>query len=75
VPVSTPGSNRRLASLVGFPAISLPAGFFADGLPIGLELLARPFAEATLFRAAYDYEQTTRHRRPPSTVPPLPGEP
>lgn len=75
VPVSTPGSNRRLASLVGFPAISLPAGFFADGLPIGLELMARPFAEPTLFRAAYDYEQTTRHRRPPGTVPALPGEP
>jgi amidase len=75
VPVSTPGSNRRLASIVGFPAISLPAGFFADGMPIGLELMARPFDEATLFRAAYDYEQTTRHRRPPPTVPPLAGEP
>ena len=75
VPVSTPGSNRRLASLLAFPAISLPGGWFADGMPIGIELMARPFAEGTLFRAAYDYEQTTRHRRPPATVPALAGEP
>ena len=57
------------------PAISVPGGFFADGLPIGLEFLARPFAEGLLIKAAYDYEQATKHRRPPSTVPALPGEP
>ena len=74
VPVSTPGSNRRLASILAFPAISVPAGFYQDGLPVGLEFMARPFAEGTLLSAAYDYEQTTRHRHPPATVPPLPGE-
>jgi amidase len=75
VPASTPGTNRRLAASLGFPAISVPGGFFTDGLPIGLEFLARPFAEGLLIKAAYDYEQTTRHRRPPPTVPPLPEEP
>jgi amidase len=75
VPVSTPGTNRRLAASLSFPAISVPGGFFADGLPIGLEFLARPFAEGLLFKAAFDYEQATKHRRPPSTVPALPEEP
>jgi len=75
VPKSTPGTNRRLAASLSFPAISVPGGFFADGLPIGLEFLGRPFAEGVLIKAAYDYEQATRHRRPPATVPALTGEP
>ena len=75
VPKSTPGTNRRLAASLSFPAISVPGGFFADGLPIGLEFLARPFAESTLIKAAFDYEQATKNRRPPSTVPALTSEP
>jgi len=75
VPKSTPGTNRRLAASLSFPAISVPGGFFADGLPIGLEFLARPFAEGTLIKAAFDYEQATKHRKPPETVPALPEEP
>jgi aspartyl-tRNA(Asn)/glutamyl-tRNA(Gln) amidotransferase subunit A len=51
-------------SLTALPAISIPGGFTADGLPIGLQLGAGPFAEETLFRAAYSYEQaTTWHTR------------
>ena len=46
-------------SLTALPAISIPGGFTRDGLPIGLQLGARPFAEETLFRAAYAYEQAT----------------
>jgi aspartyl-tRNA(Asn)/glutamyl-tRNA(Gln) amidotransferase subunit A len=46
-------------SLTALPAISIPGGFTTDGLPIGLQLGARPFAEETLFRAAYAYEQAT----------------
>jgi len=42
VPKSTPGTNRVLASSTAFPAISVPAGFFSDGLPIGIEFLGRP---------------------------------
>jgi amidase len=75
VPKSTPGTNRRLAASLSFPAISVPGGFYADGLPIGVEFLGRPFAEGLLIRAAYDYEQATKHRRPPATVPALPGAP
>jgi Asp-tRNA(Asn)/Glu-tRNA(Gln) amidotransferase A subunit family amidase len=75
IPGGTPGSNRALASALGFPAMTVPAGFFDDGLPIGVEFLARPFAEGLLFKAAFDYEQTTRHRHPPPLTPALAREP
>jgi aspartyl-tRNA(Asn)/glutamyl-tRNA(Gln) amidotransferase subunit A len=49
------------------PAISLPCGVDAQGLPIGLQLVAAPFAEATLFRAAAEYQRLTDwHRRHPA---------
>jgi len=46
-------------SLTALPAISIPGGFTTDGLPIGLQLGAAPFAEETLFRAAHSFEQAT----------------
>ena len=46
------------ANAAGIPAIVVPCGF-DQGLPVGLQLLGRPFAEATLLRAAYAYEQAT----------------
>lgn len=51
----------RLASpfnTVGFPAISLPCGFTGAGLPIGLQLVARPFAEGLLLKVAHAYESS-----------------
>ena len=44
------------ASLAGLPAISLPSGLDRDGLPLGLHLIAKPFDEVTLFRAAHALE-------------------
>jgi aspartyl-tRNA(Asn)/glutamyl-tRNA(Gln) amidotransferase subunit A len=53
-------------NLVGLPAISLPCGFDASGLPIGLQLVARPWAEARLLRVARAYERATSwHERRP----------
>jgi aspartyl-tRNA(Asn)/glutamyl-tRNA(Gln) amidotransferase subunit A len=53
-------------NLTGQPAISLPCGFTKSGLPIGLQLVGRPFDEATLFRAASAYEAATDwHGRTP----------
>ncbi len=69
------GNNRRLSPLVAFPAITVPAGFTSDGLPVGLELLGRAFSEGMLLRFAYAYEQATQRRRPPATTPPLTAAP
>jgi amidase len=44
-------------------------------LPVGVDFLARPFDEGTLFRIAHAYEAATKHRRPPPDFGPLPGEP
>jgi aspartyl-tRNA(Asn)/glutamyl-tRNA(Gln) amidotransferase subunit A len=52
------------ANLAGVPGISVPCGMVA-GLPIGLQLLGRPFDEATLLRTAAAFERTTDHRRTP----------
>lgn len=46
-------------ALTALPAISVPGGFTSEDLPIGLQLGAGPFAEETLFRAAYAFEQAT----------------
>ncbi|MCA9473722.1 MAG: Asp-tRNA(Asn)/Glu-tRNA(Gln) amidotransferase subunit GatA [Nitrospirales bacterium] len=51
------------ASLAGLPAISLPCGFSQDGLPIGMQLMGRPFEESTILRAAFAYEQATQWRK------------
>ena len=54
-------------NLTGLPAISLPCGFTDDGLPIGLQLVTRPWGESALLRAAYAYEQATEwHQRRPN---------
>ena len=54
------------ANLAGVPGISLPCGYTAAGLPIGLQLIGKPFGESTLLKAAHAYEQATpwRTRRP-----------
>jgi aspartyl-tRNA(Asn)/glutamyl-tRNA(Gln) amidotransferase subunit A len=57
----------RPISFLGLPAISVPCGFSAEGLPIGMQLVGRPFAEATLCRLGHAYEQATdwSRRKPP----------
>ena len=54
-------------NLAGVPAISIPCGFTANNLPIGLQLIGKHFDEESLFRVAYAYEQATDwHRRKPA---------
>ena len=57
--------NCELSAHTGLPSIVVPAGFTDGGLPIGVELLGRAFAEPRLFELAYSYERATNHRRPP----------
>jgi Asp-tRNA(Asn)/Glu-tRNA(Gln) amidotransferase A subunit family amidase len=59
------------AAYGGLPAMVVPAGFTSDGLPIGLELMGRPFAESTLIAVAAGYEADTNHRSLPPTTPSL----
>ena len=49
-------------NIAGIPGISIPAGF-ADGLPVGMQILGNYLAEETLLRVAYAYEQATDWRR------------
>jgi aspartyl-tRNA(Asn)/glutamyl-tRNA(Gln) amidotransferase subunit A len=54
------------ANLAGIPAMSLPCGFSEGGLPIGFQLLGRPFDEETILRAAFAFERETDfHQRRP----------
>ncbi len=53
-------------SLTGLPAVSIPCGFTPDGLPIGLQIVGAPWAEALVLRVAAAYERATEwHRRTP----------
>jgi aspartyl-tRNA(Asn)/glutamyl-tRNA(Gln) amidotransferase subunit A len=55
------------ANLGGIPAISIPCGFTDQNLPVGLQIMGRPFDEGTILRAAYAFEQSTDHhlKKPP----------
>jgi len=65
------GTNCQLSASSGLPAISMPAGFTDDGVPVGIELLGRAWTEPRLLAIAYAYEQATHQRRPPLTTPAL----
>lgn len=65
-PAGTAASARNAFSLTGTPAISIPCGFDAGGLPLGLQLGARQFGEPTLLRACHAYQRATDwHKRHP----------
>ena len=69
------GATHLNTFLIYVPAISVPAGFTSQGLPVGITFFGRPFSDSTMIKLAYAYEQATGHRRSPKTVPSLEGEP
>ena len=68
-----PGTTCSLSANSGLPAISIPAGFTNDGLPVGLEMMGKPFDDARLVAMAYAFEQSPGgvRRRAPLTTPVL----
>jgi amidase len=66
-------NNCHASSNSGLPSISVPAGWTADQLPVGIELLGRAWSEAQLLRIGYAFEQATHHRRSPKLTPALPA--
>jgi Asp-tRNA(Asn)/Glu-tRNA(Gln) amidotransferase A subunit family amidase len=65
------GSLCRISAHSGMPAISVPAGFTPAGLPVGIELLARPFEDGRLISLGYAWEQHAAPRRAPQRTPSL----
>ena len=63
-----PGSNGLIAPVAGLPGLNLPAGRDADGLPVGLHLLARADDEATLLRAARQWSTHGHGWQPPAAI-------
>lgn len=67
-------SDNYLSSMTGLPGIVVPMGYTAEGVPLSVEFLGRPFSEPTLIRLASGFEAQTKHRTAPKHVPALPGE-
>ncbi len=68
-------TNALIAAQADLPSISLPAGFSEGGVPVGFELVGKPYGEANLLSLAYSYEKAARPRRAPESAPPLPDDP
>jgi Asp-tRNA(Asn)/Glu-tRNA(Gln) amidotransferase A subunit family amidase len=67
------GTLSGIASALCWPAAVVPMGYSHENLPSGLQLLGRPWSDPILIELACAYEQATRHRVAPTTVPALHG--
>ena len=65
---------NQLSPVTGLPAFIVPMGFTEDGLPVGLEILGRPWSEPTLIKLASGFEAATDNVMVPMATPALPGE-
>ncbi|MGD9904460.1 MAG: amidase [Vicinamibacterales bacterium] len=63
-----PHSATSWVNMIGVPAVVVPAGVYASGLPFGLEFSMRPWRDGDLLGVAHAWEQTTARRRPPVLV-------
>jgi len=69
--------NGILAGMTGFPAFTVPIGYSQPtaqapiGVPIGMDIMGKPFSEATLVKIAYAFEQATKWRKAPQSAPSL----
>ena len=65
-----PYSETGWVNRIGVPAVSVPGGFYSNGLPFGLEISGRRWRDGDLLGYAYAYQQATRNRRSPKLVAP-----
>jgi Asp-tRNA(Asn)/Glu-tRNA(Gln) amidotransferase A subunit family amidase len=63
-----PHSDTGWTNMLGVPAVVVSGGFYAGGLPVGLEFSGRPWKDGDLLGLAYGFEQATHHRHPPVLV-------
>jgi amidase len=68
-------TGAAIGAKAGYPSVIVPAGYTAEGAPVGLTLLGRAWSEPTLLRLAHAFEGATRHRRQPASVAPDPAAP
>ena len=68
-------SGAAIGAKAGYPSVIVPAGYTAEGTPIGLTFLGRAWSEPTLLRLAHAFETATSLRRPPPSVAPGPAGP
>jgi aspartyl-tRNA(Asn)/glutamyl-tRNA(Gln) amidotransferase subunit A len=54
-------------NIAGIPGISIPAGF-AHGLPVGMQIIGKPFSEETLLKISYAYQQATEWHKKTATL-------
>jgi amidase len=66
--------GESIASLTGWPDLTVPAGLTADGLPVGLSFTAPEFTDMKLLGLGFAFEQATHLLREPASTPELPGE-
>lgn len=73
--VNGKGATHLNTFLTYVPAISVPAGFTSDGLPVGITFMGRPYDDGLMLSLAFAYERATHHRQPPASTPRLDREP
>jgi aspartyl-tRNA(Asn)/glutamyl-tRNA(Gln) amidotransferase subunit A len=67
-PQALSSANTIFANYYGLPAISVPCGWTEEGLPIGIQIVGKPWGETAVLRLAYEYERLSGHRKPPSVA-------
>lgn len=67
--LSIANRSASLAAAAFYPCLTVPMGYRATGEPVGLTFIAKPFSERNLLRMGYAYEQATRLRKMPETLP------
>ena len=59
-PLALSSDNTFFANYYGLPAITVPCGFDANGLPLGLQIVGKPRGEDVVLRLAYEYQEAAR---------------